>query len=112
MQTKDHNVMINGQNNFDKQVNYDLRTYDNIQKLATDQIDNYTLDCPLDYFYLKNYDKMIAVDLSKQQALDVDPKVKQQINFIGNIDRDGSWQQCFSLLEKHKKLFWVFHKEL
>ena len=28
---------------------------------------------------------MIAIDLSKQQALDVDPKAMQKINFIGNL---------------------------
>ena len=33
------------------------------------------------------YDKMIAVDLSKQQALDADPKAIQQINFTANVDR-------------------------
>ena len=30
---------------------------------------------------------MIVVDLSKQQALDADPKEIQQINFAGNLDR-------------------------
>ena len=30
---------------------------------------------------------MIAIDLSKQQALDADPKVLQQIDFTGNLDR-------------------------
>ena len=33
---------------------------------------------------------MIAIDLSKQQALDVDPKAIQQIDFTANLDRDGS----------------------
>ena len=31
---------------------------------------------------------MIAIDLSKQQALDADPRVTQQINFTGNLDRE------------------------
>ena len=31
--------------------------------------------------------KMIAVDLSKQKALDADPRAIQQINFTGNLDR-------------------------
>ena len=35
-----------------------------------------------------NYCKMIAVDLSKQQALD--PKAIQQINFTGNLTREGN----------------------
>ena len=31
---------------------------------------------------------MIAIDLSKQQTLDADPKSRQQINFSANLDRD------------------------
>ena len=38
------------------------------------------------YNYFKKHYKMIAIDLSKQQALDADPKAIQQINFIGNLD--------------------------
>ena len=30
---------------------------------------------------------MIAIDLRKQQTLDVNPKATQQINFTGNLDR-------------------------
>ena len=33
---------------------------------------------------------MRAIDLSKQQQLDVDPKVKQQNKFTGNSDRNGN----------------------
>ena len=29
---------------------------------------------------------MITIDLSKQQALDADPKAIQQINFTGNLE--------------------------
>ena len=64
-----------------------MRTYDNIQKIATDQGDEYTTGCLLDYSSFKKHYKMIAIDLSKQQALDVDPKAIQQINFTRNIDR-------------------------
>ena len=39
------------------------------------------------YNYFKNYYKMIAIDLSKRQALDADPKAIQQINFSENIER-------------------------
>ena len=34
--------------------------------------------------------KMIAVDLSKQQAFDADPRAIQQINFTANLDRAGN----------------------
>ena len=33
---------------------------------------------------------MIAVDLSKQQALDADPRANQQVNFTANLDRAGN----------------------
>ena len=50
-----------------------LRTYNKIQKIATGQRDYYTTGCLLDYLYFKNYYKLIALDLSKQQAPDIDP---------------------------------------
>ena len=44
----------------------------------------------LDYPYVGENYKMIAIDLSKQQALDADPRAIQQINFTGNLDRAGN----------------------
>ena len=72
--------------------------------------DDYTTGCLLDYVYFKNYYKMIAVDLSKQQALHADPKAIQQINFTANLDMEI--QDSISFLKKQKKLFWSFHMEL
>ena len=43
--------------------------------------------------------KMIAVDLSKQQALDADPRAIQQINFTANLDRAGNARVYFILEE-------------
>ena len=42
---------------------------------------------------------MIAIDLSKQQALDADPKAIQQINFTANLDRAGNTRFYFILEE-------------
>ena len=42
---------------------------------------------------------MIAVDLSKQQALDVDPRAIQQINLTVNLDRAGNTRVYFILKE-------------
>ena len=42
---------------------------------------------------------MIAVDLSKQQALDADPTANQQINFTANLDRAGNTRIYFILEE-------------
>ena len=65
-------------------------TYENIRKTATGQGDDYTTGCLLDYIYFKSYYKMIAVDLSTQQVLDVDSKAIQQINFTANLERAGN----------------------
>ena len=51
---------------FDHVVKNDLRTYNNIQKTATGQGDDYTSGCVLDYPISKKHCKMIAIDLSKQ----------------------------------------------
>ena len=42
---------------------------------------------------------MIVVDLSKQQALDADPKAIQQINFTANLDRAGNTRIYFIVEE-------------
>ena len=38
---------------------------------------------------------MIAIDLSKQQTLDADPKAIQQINFTVNLERTGKCKILF-----------------
>ena len=43
--------------------------------------------------------KMIAVDFSKQQVLDVDPRAIQQINFTANLDRAVNTRVVFTLEE-------------
>ena len=44
----------------------------------------------LDYPYFKENYIMIAIDLSKQKALDVDPRAIQQINLTANLDRTNN----------------------
>ena len=78
--------MIDGQDFFDQPVRNDLITYGNTQKIPTDQGDDCTTGCLLHYNYFKKYYKMIAIDLSKQQALDADPKAIQKINFTGDLE--------------------------
>ena len=76
--------MIDGQHFFDQPVKHKLMK--SIRKIATGQGDDYTTGCLLDYNYFKNCFKMIAIDLTKQQALDADQKAIQQINFTGNLE--------------------------
>ena len=70
VEIKDYNVMIDGKNFFDQPIKNNKITYENIIKIATGQGDDYTTGSLLDYTYFKNYHKMIAIHLSKQQALD------------------------------------------
>ena len=58
--------MIDGKNFFEQAIYNNLKTYGNIRKIATGQGDDYTTGCLLEYFYFKDYYKMIAIDLSKQ----------------------------------------------
>ena len=72
VEIKDCNVMIHGKNLFDQPIKNDKVAYENIIKIATGQGDDYTTGCLVDYTYIKNYYKMIAIDLSTQQVLDAD----------------------------------------
>ena len=48
---------------------------------------------------------MIAIDLSKQQALDADPRAIQQINFTANLDRAGNTTILFIIEEAKETNF-------
>ena len=73
--------------------------HENIRKITTGQGDDYTTGCLLDNSYFKENYKMIAIDLSKQQALDADPRAIQQINFTANLDRAGNTTMFFIIEE-------------
>ena len=95
--------MIDGQSVFNQPVKNNLRTDDTIQIFATGQEDDYTTGCLLGYNYFKNYYKMIAIDLSKQQALDADPKAIKSINFTGNLKREGNANTAMFLIIEEAK---------
>ena len=99
VEIKNYNNMINGENFFDQPVKDNKVTFENIRKFATSQGDDYITGCLLDYPYFKDSYKMMAVDLSKQQALDADPRAIQQINFTANLDRAGNTRIYFILEE-------------
>ena len=105
VEIKDYNVMVDGKNFFDQPVKNDKVTYENIRKVATGQGDDYTMGCLLDYIYFKKYYKIIAVDLSKQQALDADTNAIEQINFTANLDRAGNTRLYFILEEAKETVF-------
>ena len=94
--------MINGENFFDQPVKNSKVTYENARKIATDQGDDYTTGCLLNYPYFKDSYKMIEVDLSKQEALDADTRAIQQIHFTANLDRAGQKESILSLKKQEK----------
>ena len=73
--------MINRKSFFDQPVKNNLITYEKIRKISIGQRDDYATGCLLDYNYFKNdrnrFNKMIAIDLSKRNALDANPKAIQ-----------------------------------
>ena len=97
--------MIDGKTFFDQPVKNDKVTYKNIRKIVIGQGDGYTTGCLLDYTYFKKYYKMVAIDLTKQQALDADPKAIQQINFTANLDTVGNTRFYFILEEVKETIF-------
>ena len=71
---KNYNVIINRKNFYDQLIISDIKLYEEIIKLTTGQGEIYTTGCLLDYDYIKNHYRLIAVDLNKQKELDTDPK--------------------------------------
>ena len=61
----------------------------------------------LNYSYFKENYKLIAIDLSKQQALDADPRAIHQINFTGNLDRNEG-ATLFVFIEQSKETVFEF----
>ena len=99
VEIKHYNVVIDGQNFFDQPGKNHLITRDNIWKDATGQGEDYMTGCLLDYNYFYNLYKMKALDLSKQQTLDADPKAIQQIKFTANLDQQRNITMFFIIKE-------------
>ena len=71
-----------------------------------------TTGCPLDYNYFKNYYKMIAMDLSRQQALDADPRARQKITLRGHLARNLVVNtRIFFIIEEVKRTVLDFSQE-
>ena len=102
IEIKDYNVMMNGKNFFHHSVKNNWRTCYNILRIATAQRDDYITRCFLDDNCFKKHYRLIAIDLSKQQALDADPKLIQKIIFTGNLGQDGN-RTMFFITEETKE---------
>ena len=103
----DYNVIIDGRNFYDQPINSSIRKYDEIRKIATGKGNNYATGCLLDYKYFKDFYQLLAIDLSKQKELDADPRVFQQIEFIGSVNDDVV---ILAVLEQSKETVLEFYK--
>ena len=66
-----------------------IKQYNEIRKVSTGQGDDYyTTGCLLDFAYFEKNYRLIAADLSKQKALDADPRAIQQIIFTGKASQN------------------------
>ena len=88
---KDFNVIIDKLAFFDLPIKTEEEAYEKIIDISKNN--EYTTGNLLDYDYFKKYYKLIAVDLSKQQVLQKNEDLIQQINFIGKLEK----QPMFSL---------------
>ena len=84
---------------FDQPVKNDMRTYEFIPKSTSGQDNDYTTGCLLDFLWFKEHYNLIAIDLSKRQALNADPKAVQQINVTGNLDQAANPSMFFIIEE-------------
>ena len=57
----------------DQPIHSYIKLYEEIRQLTTGQGEGYTTVCLLDYDYIKNHYRLIAVDLSRQKELDAAP---------------------------------------
>ena len=108
---ENYNVLIDEINFYDQPMNDLIKQYDEVRKVSAGQGDDYTTECLLDYTYFKDNYRLIAVDLSKQKALDADPRAIQQIVLqgIAGVD-DNTKIKTYTILENSKETVLEFYK--
>ena len=106
---KKYNDLIHGKYFYDQPIDSDIKWCEEIRKLKTGQVEDYTTWSLLDYDYIKYHYRSIAVDLSRQKELDDDPKAIQQKEFVGQLkkldadDNNAEFMFVLTILQKIKK---------
>ena len=105
-------INIDGRNFYDQPLNDLIKQYDEIRTISTRQGDDYTTGCLLDFAYFEMNCRLIAVDWSKQKALDTDSRAIQQIIFTGKIKATEANTRViiYYILEKSKETILEFAK--
>ena len=84
-----------------------MTQYYEIRKISTEQGDDYTTGGLLNFGYFEKNCRLSTADLSKQKALDADPKAIQQIIFTGKATADV---MIYYILEQSKETILEFAK--
>ena len=100
---KDYNVIIDKLAFFDLPVKTEEEAYEKIIDISRNN--EYTTGNLLDYDYFK----LIAIDLSKQQVLQENEDLIQQINFIGKLEEAAN---VFIIIEKKENTILEFSQNL
>ena len=104
---KIYNVIIDGRNFYDNQIESDIEKYRELKKVMIGKGEYYTTGSLLDYDYFKKYYKLVACDLSKQKELYADPRAIQQIEFKYMFETNST---IYWVLEKSKETILEFYK--
>ena len=102
-----YKVIIDGRNFYDNPIESDIEKYRELKKVMIGKGEYYTTGSLLDYNYFDKHYKLVAVDLSKQKELDVDPRAIQQIEFKYML---GTNSTVYWVLEKSKETILEFYK--
>ena len=97
---KDYNVIIDKLTFFDLPIKTEEEAYEKIIDISRNN--EYKTGNLLDYDYFKKCYKLIAIDLSKQQVLQENKDLIQQINFIGRLTEAAN---VFIIIEKKRKYY-------
>ena len=100
---KNFNVIIDKLAFFDLPIKTEEEAYEKIIDISRNN--EYTTGNLLDYDYFKKYYKLIAIDLSKQQVLQENDDLIQQINFIGRLTEATN---VFIIIEKKERTILEF----
>ena len=104
---KDYNVIIDKLAFFDLPIKTEEEAYEKIIDISRNN--EYRTGSLLDYDYFKKYYKLIAKDLSKQQVLQENKDLIQQINFIGKLEEAAN---VFIIIEKKENTILEFSQSL
>ena len=100
---KDYNAIIDKLAFFDLPIKTEEEAYEKIIDISRNN--EYTTGNLLDYDYFKKYYKLLAIDLSKQQELEENEDIIQQINFIGRLEQASN---VFIIIEKKENTILQF----